>query len=130
MSENNPITVKPLHTIHLEVRAGSQPGIQDLTSRPLAFEFIFGLGVQGLTPFERLLEGLPVGSQTSIKVKHESIPTTFLNLKHYFMELCKKKDPLFLTVRVVDVHPAESREVIRAMARQAECGDGCCCGGH
>lgn len=130
MSQNTPRIVKPLHTICLEVRAGSKPGARDLTSRPLAIEFIFGLGVQGLSPFERHLEGLPAGSETSLKLKRESIPVTFLNLSHYFIELGEKKGPLFLTVKVVDIRPAESREVIRAMARQTECGDDCCCGGH
>lgn len=128
--KNNSKTVKPLHTICLEVLAGTRPGAQDLTTRPLAFEFIFGLGVQGLTPFERHLEGLPAGSQTELQLKNESISVTFLNLAHYFIDMSKNRDALFLTVKVVDVRPAENREVIRAMARQAKCGDDCCCGGH
>lgn len=130
MSQNISKTVKPLHIICLEVRAGSKPGAQDLTSRPLSFEFIFGLGVQGLTPFECQLEGLPMGSETSLELKREAIPLTFLNLSHYFIKLGEKQSPLFLTVKVVDIRPAESREVIRAMARQTECGNDCCCGGH
>jgi len=130
MDQKNTSTVKPLHTISLEVLAGSSPGARDLTPDPLTLEFIFGLGVQGLSPFERLLEGLPAGDETRIELKREVVPTTFLNLTPFIIELADRQDPLFLTVKVADIRPAESREVIRTMARMVECGDDCCCGGH
>ncbi len=130
MSQNNASTVKPLHAIRLEVLAGSRPGARDLTPDPVTVEFIFGLGVQGLSPFESLLEGMPAGGETRLELKREVVPTTFLNLTPYFIELADRQNPLFLTVKVADIRPAQSREVIRAMARQAECGDDCCCGGH
>jgi hypothetical protein len=130
MDQKNAGTVKPLHTISLEVLAGSSPGARDLTPDPLALEFIFGLGVQGLSPFERLLEGLPAGDEARIELKRAVVPTTFLNLTPFFIELADRQDPLFLTVKVAGIRPAESREVIRAMARMVECGDDCCCGGH
>ena len=130
MPEDKTHTVKPLHAIRLAVLAGSRAGAGDLTPEPLELEFIFGLGVQGLTPFERLLEGLPLGGEKALELPRASVPTTFLNLTPFFIELADRQDPLFLTVRIAGIRPAESREVIRAMARMAECGDDCCCGGH
>ena len=130
MSENEPSTVKPLHAIRLVVLAGTRPGAGDLTPDPLDLEFIFGLGVQGLTPFESLLEGMPLGGEKALELSRAAVPTTFLNLTPFFIELADRQDPLYLTVKIAGIRPAESREVIRAMARLAECGDDCCCGGH
>ncbi len=130
MPGNEALTVKPLHAIRLAVRAGSRPGAGDLTPDPLDLEFIFGLGVQGLTPFERMLDGMPLGGEKALELTRAVVPTTFLHLTPFFLELADRQDPLHLTVRVAGIRPAESREVIRAMARMTECGDDCCCGGH
>ena len=41
-----------LKKVTLSLEAGRSPEAMDLTSQPLPFEFIFGLGTAGLTPFE------------------------------------------------------------------------------
>ncbi len=130
MTDEHASTVKPLHAIRLAVLAGSRPGGGELTPEPLDLEFIFGLGVQGLTPFESLLEGMPLGGEKALELRRAVVPMTFMNLTPHFIELADRQDPLYLTVKIAGIRPADGREVIRAMARMAECGDDCCCGGH
>jgi hypothetical protein len=111
-------------TLNLEVRADSKNPVRE----PAEVEFIFGIGSGGLTPFEYELADREEGEEILLRIQHSTIPQVFQHLPILPRHLPEELDPVYLKVRVVKVAKADQREVIKALAEIAECGDQCC--GH
>ena len=92
------------------------------------FEFIFGLGSRGLTPFEYQLADKAEGDELTIPLKREDIPQIFQHLLVPPLNIPNDLDAFDLRVKVIKVVPAGQREVIKALSEVARCGDHCC--GH
>lgn len=120
--------IGPLKKITLSWEAGSRPDSMDLTSGPTPFEFIYNLGSEGLSPFEYELAGKGVGDIVSILVKRSQISEIFEHLEVLLLNLPKDPASFYLRLKVIKINPADQREVIKAMAETASCGDDCC--GH
>lgn len=95
------------------------------------FSFIFGIGKNGLTPFERLLEGKPVGASVEMTLDGKTLFQWFDYLTPTLPDLGDLTRPAALDVTVENITVAGGREVIEAMAAMVEgCACGCGCGGH
>jgi len=121
-------TVAPLKKVVLLLEAGRQPGNRDLTDSPLHYKFIFGLGVEGLTPFEARLAGKQPGDILDLQVAAGDVAETFGHLCLPPAAGLSPTDTLYLRARVDAVTPAADREVVKAMAGGAGCGCDCGCG--
>ncbi len=117
-----------LKKITLSVEAGTAPDCMDLTPQSSQFEFIYGLGISGLTPFEIQLEDKTVGEEIRLHVNREEIPQVFQHLTLFPLNLPEHLDGFYLKLKIMKVLPAEQREVIKALAEIANCEDYCC--GH
>jgi hypothetical protein len=91
-------------------------------------EFIFGIGHTGLTPFELQMAKRRVGDTVRLAVDPGRISEVFGHLHVLLPELPAKESPLHLEIRLEAATEAGPREVIRAMAELASCGDHCCGG--
>lgn len=122
--------VEIMKKVGVTVSAGSQPGTSDLTGGPVPVEFIFGLGVEGLTPFEYSLAGKTVGEAVQVPVAPGEMGRTFCHLNRALPPMSAPSGTFYVTARVDAVAPADSREVVQAMALMSQCGggDGCGCG--
>ncbi|OQX04066.1 MAG: hypothetical protein BWK80_54345 [Desulfobacteraceae bacterium IS3] len=125
MNENN-TKVGILKKIKLSVTAGTSSDTADLTPQPFEFEFIFGLGKEGLTPFERGLADKTEGDEISLCLKPETIRNTFEHICFPLNRLSRLPASFFLKARVVKAVPAKSKDVIKGLAALASCGDHCC----
>lgn len=127
-----PQTIGPLQQVKLALEAGTTAESVALTPQPIAYEFIFGLGAEGLVPFERALADRRVGEQISLRLDPGGLQAAFEHLPLPGILLPARAAELFLRVTVVAVEPADQREVIRQLARRSACGGdcGCGCGGH
>jgi hypothetical protein len=117
-----------LKKVNLLIQAGTSLHACDLTSGAAGMEFVFGVGSHGLTPFEAQLANKPVGYQLDLQIPTEGLYGFF---GHIFPPLHRVPDLLetiFLHVRIDDITEAESREIVKALAEVAKCGDHCC--GH
>ncbi|MCU0556998.1 MAG: hypothetical protein MUF67_06810 [Desulfobacterales bacterium] len=125
-------TVGPLQQVQLSLEAGTTSDAMDLTPQPMAYGFIFGLGADGLAPFERALIDRRVGEQITLRLDPHALQTTFEHLPLPGVLLPGKAADLFMRVTITAVAPADQREVIRQLARRSACGGdcGCGCGGH
>jgi hypothetical protein len=125
-------TVNPpidnLKKITLSISAGTSAQNPDIFDQPQTFSFIFGLGTDGLTPFEYALAGKSVGDIVSLQLKSVDLQRIFRHINPPFLSSLVDQAEIFLTASITTVAAAESREVIRAMAAMAECGGGCDCG--
>jgi hypothetical protein len=114
--------------ISLLLEAGAGADQTDSTAELIPFEFIFGAGSQGLSPFEFELAGKKEGDKVSIPLKPEELSGLFQHLLVPFLAIPEGTNAFFLKVQIVKVSEAEPKEVIKAMAEAAACGDHCC--GH
>ena len=110
------------HLKKVELRLESAAG----DGGPVPFSFVFGVGSEGLSPFEMGIEGRSVGEIVSIPVPDGGPASLFGHLAPPSVNLGSMGGELQVTVTAVA--PAEQREIIQAMAEGASCGSDCC--GH
>lgn len=126
--------IKNLKKIKLSWQAGTSQDTMNLTPKYPGFEFIFGLGSGGMTPFEYELVDMVEGQSVLIHLKKEGIHHFFEHLSPPLLDLFDVRIDVYLKVRIEAVTPAENREIIKAMADMAAhggtgCDCGCGCGG-
>ena len=115
-----------LEKVHLSIETGRTPDSMDLTPNPIPFNFIFGVGTNGLTPFEFELAESHVGETLVLSTTTGKIPELFGHLTHYLPPLPKISEPFYIKIQLLGVSPADQREVIKCMAEATGCGDHCC----
>jgi hypothetical protein len=115
-----------LEKVHLTIETGRTPDSMDLTPNPLSFDFIFGLGTNGLTPFEFELAESQVGEALVLPVQIEKIPELFGHLAFLLPPLPEISEPFYIKIRLLGVSPVDQREVIKSMAENIGCGEHCC----
>jgi len=106
-----------------EACAGARPATE--------MEFVFGVATEGLVPFEQDLARHRVGDRFFVHITPERLPAYFRHLLPARLLLPVEWRSFYLGVEVVAAAPAPPREVVRALAMIANCGDGGdCCGHH
>ena len=115
--------------------AGVTPDEMNIPIEHPDFEFIFGIGSGGLTPFEYELADLDAGDNLNLQLRSADTQRFFEHLYPSVRGLFLDCSELFLNVRVTAIGPAEGREIIKAMADMTArseggggCGGGCGCG--
>ena len=128
-------TIKPMMKVNLSFMAGETPNEMDITLDHPDFEFIFGIGSGGLTPFEYELADMNAGDDIDIQLRNTDTQRFFEHLYPSVRGLFLDRSELFLNVRIKAIGPAEGREIIKAMAEMTArsesgggCGGGCGCG--
>jgi hypothetical protein len=126
--------VTNLKKVTLSIHAGTSQNNMDLTPKHPEFEFIFGLGFTGMAPFEYKLADRAEGECVLLHLKKQDLVSFFEHLHPPLMDLFVDREDVYLKVKIVAVKPAESREVVKAMAEMAThggagCDCGCGCGG-
>jgi hypothetical protein len=91
------------------------------------FEFVFGIGSEGLSPFEFALSGKGPGYEHEFVLTRREAEGLFQHLVPPLF-LDDIPETFTLKVRVIHIAEADQREVIRAMAEASSCGSHCC--GH
>jgi hypothetical protein len=121
--------VENLKKITLSIQAGMSQNTMNLTPKYPQVEFIFGLGLEGMTPFEYELADRTEGQSILLHLKKEDIYSFFEHLNPPLMDLFDGRDDVYLKVNIDAVTPAENREIVKAMADlAAHGGAGCDCG--
>ncbi|MEE4355882.1 MAG: hypothetical protein V2I97_05385 [Desulfococcaceae bacterium] len=94
-----------------------------------SYEFIFGIGSRGLTPFEYDLVNKKCGDTVRISLGKEIIPEYFGHIVPPFRLFPESGDIVQLHMKIQKIEKALPAELVRAMAQQVE-GCSCGCGGH
>ena len=120
--------IENLMKVSLNIATGNPP-VDDASGTP--FEFIYGIGPSGITPFEKALFGKTVGNRIQFDLAATGFCETVGHLEIPLRNQTGMTGPAFLDVTVTDITRAQDREVIKAMAAGGSCSDcGCGCGGH
>jgi hypothetical protein len=95
------------------------------------FVFIYGVGPDGITPFEKALFGKVAGDRIDFSDIAGNFSEALGHLKSALCEQTGIASANSLQVTVTGVVKAPDREVVKAMATGGGCSDcGCGCGGH
>lgn len=125
-------TVQEMKKVKLAILLGDAPEKQNLTDVPVDFEFIYGLGADGLVPFEVALGGKCVGEVVQLTVAADKAPQYFDRLWwpiRQVLSLHPLPQALFFHLTVLAVGDADNREVVQELARSTGgCGGSCGCG--
>ncbi len=124
--EANAIT--NLSKISLALAAGETAEAARAADASDPMEFIFGIGIEGLTPFELELADKREGDEVVMRVERGRMNELFGHLVCGIPVAAGGGD-FYLKAQVKQVGPSDSREVVRAMAGMTECGCGCGGGG-
>ena len=120
--------VENLKKISLRLEAGTSPQNMDLDLENPEFEFIFGIGPGGMSPFEYELVDKIEGQEVLLQIKTEMSPVFFEHLDLPINSLFKERNELFLKVKIQKIFSPDHREVVKAMADMTSHGHGCGCG--
>ncbi len=119
-------TIQALNKVTLSVNARTQPDADDLNPKRSTFDFIFGLGIEGLTPFEFLLSEQVENGCFSLKLRPNEVCQTFQHITLPYGDFPESTESIFFTFQVIKVEKADNREVIKAMAELSSCGGVSC----
>lgn len=126
--ENKSTAVGPLKKVSLLLTAGTTPELSDLIAAPEPLEFIFGVGTQGLTKFECLLDGKQAGDQGVIEVDNCNPDEIFGHIFSCLHQFHIHSSRFYLKYTITNIAEATPREVVKSLAAAGGCGSSCDCG--
>lgn len=120
--------VEPMKKITVTLLAGTSEGSYGLTPVPVPFDFIYGIGRLGLTPFEQLLEGKIIGDSLSLAVVsgqgYQYFGTLYGSIASN-VGIVITPPVIHMNVEITAVAAADNREVVKALAESLGHGGGC-----
>jgi hypothetical protein len=126
---NEEIKIENLKKISMSFEAGTSEKEMDLISVPVFFEFIYGIGKEGLVPFENEIYGKKEGDITGFAIPINDIDRFFAHIPFPIWKIFKKPEKLFIKMKVEKIISADGSEVVKAISEIVEgcsCGCGCC----
>ena len=120
--------VENLKKVTVALEAGTSAQNMDLSLDNPEFEFIFGIGPSGISPFEYELADKTEGQHIMVELKKANLDIFFEHLHPPIFHLINDKDSLFLRVEIKQIATADQRDVVKALADVTSHGHGCDCG--
>jgi hypothetical protein len=120
-------TVGPLSKIALNLQP-IDPESQIRPNLSRSMEFVYGVGANGLTSFEKALHGKTVGDSIIFPVPPMQLSLLCEHLARPLIEAVGQQPPFEIRITVANVQQATNRELVRAMAQMGSCGCDCGCG--
>jgi len=124
----NATAISPLTKVSLSLSAADDASGHKLTPADIQFEFIYGIGTEGLSTFEKELHGLLAGARMTIRVETREMESYFEHLRCPLLEAVRIQPPFNLAIEVLSVRPATDRELVQALANKDSSGCDCDCG--
>lgn len=124
----NATAIGPLTKVSLTLAASDDaPGHRPPPAN-IQFEFVYGIGTEGLCTFEKELHGVLAGTRMKIRVETKEMQSYFEHLRCPLLDALKIQPPLNLAIEVLSVRPATDRELVHALANKDSSGCDCDCG--
>ena len=123
--DNNELTVDNLMKVSITIQT-------ETAAEGAGFQFIYGIGAAGITPFEKSLYGKRVGDRVALRLDTANQCEAIGHLSLPLREQTGITLPASLQITVDEITRADNREIVSAMASGGSCGADCdCgCGGH
>ncbi|BBO80114.1 hypothetical protein [Desulfosarcina ovata] len=126
--QSTPVRIENLMKVRLNIKTADAEH-HDVVGTP--FTFIYGVGLEGITPFEKALFGKSIGDRIHMEIPATAHCETLGHLELPIGEQTGILAPRTLEITVTDISRPADREVVKAMAGGSSCSDcGCGCGAH
>lgn len=133
MNSTDKILKKLNFTIRVEEDQPGEGGIE-----PLSISFIYGIGIEGLSDFERAVSDLNPGDSIRVDIPPGRLRDYLGPLSGLLgrkMAILESARPKTLICKLAGLDVAEPQEVVAAIAQMQKAGGcasgcGCGCGGH
>jgi hypothetical protein len=120
--------VGPLKKVVVLLEAGVAADRLDFAPGAVRSVFIYGLGMSGLSPLERAISEKREGDECLLRLGRNELPDFFQHIIIPPLKIPETVEAFTLKITVAEVCTPDPREVVRAMADMANCGNQCC--GH
>jgi hypothetical protein len=128
--DTNTDVIGYMKKITVSLEAGTSPDSMDLSRHPFSFQFIYGVGTEGVCLYEKALFEKRTGEETLLWVDRHQTGEVFGHLKQSLITFLPMAAPFYLKSTVTAIETADNREIVRAIAKGTESSDcGCGCGG-
>jgi len=124
----NATAISPLTKVTLTLTACPDNSSIGPSPAKTQFEFVYGIGTEGLSAFEKELHGLFIGDRMTIRAVADEMQSYFEHLRCPLLEAVKLQPPFDLTIEVQSVTLATNRELVHALANRDVSGCDCDCG--
>jgi hypothetical protein len=128
----NIIAIGPLTKVRLNLTARADDSSGGPLQANAQLEFIYGIGTDGLSAFEKKLHGLLAGARMTIRAEADGMQFYFEHLRCPLIEALQLHPPFDLAIEVLSVTNATNRELVHALANRdgsgCDCNCGCDCG--
>lgn len=121
-------TIAPLTKVTLGLAVSSAQRTDNPSESTVDFDFVCGIGAQGLTAFEMDLHGKRPGERLQVHIEAGAMADYFEHLCTPMLEALGTKPPFDLDLTVRTVSRISDRELVYALARKGGDGGGCGCG--
>lgn len=116
--------------ITVSLEAGTSPDNMDISKHPFSFEFIYGVGAEGVCLFEKALYAKRSGENILFQVDPHQAGEVFGHLRQPLNSFLSMATPFYLKATITAIETADNREIVQAIAKGGGSGDcGCGCNG-
>ena len=114
--------------ITVSMETGTSPDSMDLCQQPFIFQFIYGVGSEGVCLFEKALYEKRSGEEILLQVDPYQTGDVFGHLKQSLITFLPMAKPFYLKSTITAIEAANNQEIVRAIAKgtgSSDCGCGC-----
>ena len=123
----NTNTISYMKKITVSLESGTSPNTMDISKDTFSFQFIYGVGTEGICLFEKALFEKKIGEETVFQVDPHQSGEVFGHLKQSLALFLPMSKQFYLKSTVTAIETADNRELIRAIAKGAQ-SSSCNCG--
>jgi len=127
--KSNKSLVDYLKKVTVTMETGPSPDMTNSNEAGQSFQFVYGIGTQGICLFEKALFGKERGQDILLEVTLDQADDIFGHLKPSLREILPRLFPYYIKATVIAVEKADPHEIVHAMAKgSADCSCDCGCG--
>lgn len=131
MDTNTDVIIGYMKKITVSLEAGTSPDSMDLCKHPFSFQFIYGVGSEGVCLFEKALFEKRSGEEILLRIDPHQTGEVFGHLKQPLIHFLPMAKSFYLKSTITAIEEADNQEIVRALAKGAGSNDcGCGCGGN
>jgi hypothetical protein len=123
-----PLQIEFPSRVMIAMKTDKLDSLSDKPEPSVYFDFIWGIGLNGLTDFELALLKKKQGEDVPFTIHLETVHGMFEHLAPHVLSLCSSGAEICVTASIQKIEPAGNREVVKAIAGLKE--SGCGCGGE
>ena len=129
--DTNDDVIGYMKKISVILETGTSPDNMDLSEHPFSFQFIYGVGAEGVCLFEKALFEKRPGDKSLLEVDPRQAGEIFGHLKQPLINSLPMTAPFYLQTTITAIETADNREIVEALAKGTGSGDcGCGCDGN